>query len=1476
MHGQGNFTSQVAQGPYAPPSSFQQRPANPATPAVPPLPPAFHYGQQPQVLQQGHPSFHLTPGILSYQHGVPSAHDQGAPGPFPSSGMNFAQSHLTHQWSQNAHQLPPTAAPRPAPKAYPLPSSQWNTMERGPLQPPLPPYSSSSSFMTSDSFGSSVPSIRKHSYSHSMGQLPPPPLLPPPPPPPPSSPPGVPPLPPSSPSSGNLLRNNEGCSLKEDLLNGDNLMLERPLFVKPVGDEVMHKIEVLGQYTENSGAKVGSADAVVAHSPADSDMDMEDDITQPEEEKQHSLSNNLNDNSGPISQEGYEKEQLQALQQTGGHRFPPVALDGKLLFSESSVLKDERGEQITYFRILMDGAVSGMSVNLAFFLMSWKRLIFEVANLLTLVTCDFVSAVSEMPSECDIPITGKVCSETDDLGMTENGQTQQTLDVGVKESSSQYNKFNQSNVSVASAETGYENISSQLMEVADPFKFLQGYATDNTSENEGENLLGDVSSPSIKVGCLNFDSQKGCNFESDLRCGSQSDSNKHMLSKSIIGSPKNVIEADKTSSATGKIEDFSHKGHRDQQSVSTGTHMALQPKDSLRSYDANIGLEGANFHNPDMKSNSTKMNVDEFGRLVREGVSDSDTSDSPQYTRRHSRRVKKRSRSHSRSRSPRDRRRRSPRRRKERRGRSRSSSPKARRSRSRSPSLRRGSELIGDKSRQEKSQLPECFDFLRGKCYRGASCRYSHHESGKSEKVRYNRGRQQYRDTSPTLRGLDFHDEGKVLLNKEVKDKGLAFPQDMPGLEEVRNAKEPPVDPTTHSPAQLNCLESTSVADVVASNLSGYSAHSIPSGNENSLFKESPADYSAQIVDQQGKRMDNSLASESSSLVHASAVTITHLSAGKPDSEQDPTGPLHAVGSPITKSHSTMEVLSQSLKELSPSIVNHPSQLPLPLPSVSQVMSAPFARPIMQDYNLMPHIARFHSTPGNYSPYQAPVSYQHSHFPGPSNSLQGLFLPPPPPPPHSQTVNVITGEHSIPSLHMQQSLLPPQNGSSSYTSIRAHSTELPNRSETGQYQAYPLAQELDRRPHGTDDFLSNRYVSNLMSHQNAPHRMGEDRVTGNPDQRMETSQSIQAQHNSLQMQSPLKGMHRSLGGSFLSDSNSSHSRPYFPQVSSGLQYSAADGMPSQHTEHGNVSSSMSRITPDFFESNQPSYVRDFVGSKISNRFNPYASTFDLPLSSKFRPNALVQENETPVNIDYSAPFSLSSVPVDGHTIGSVISKNKILPSSSALPPESVLLKPAGDQYDPLFDSIEPASNSFSKIDPKKHETTGDSDDVLRFNGSDKLWNVEDITQGGGTAISANNSIEIEEYGETADAEVGAVLNGSPSKSNDAADMNAGEVEIDQVKSSGKKKKGKDSRSMKLFKVSVATFVKEVLKPSWRQGNMSKEAFKTIVKKTVDKVSGAMKSHHIPKSQAKINHYIDSSRGKLTKLVMGYVDKYVKV
>ncbi|KAJ0578091.1 putative transcription factor C3H family [Helianthus annuus] len=240
----------------------------------------------------------------------------------------------------------------------------------------------------------------------------------------------------------------------------------------------------------------------------------------------------------------------------------------------------------------------------------------------------------------------------------------------------------------------------------------------------------------------------------------------------------------------------------------------------------------------------------------------------------------------------------------------------------------------------------------------------------------------------------------------------------------------------------------------------------------------------------------------------------------------------------------------------------------------------------------------------------------------------------------------------------------------------------------------------------------------------------------------------------------------------------------------------------------------SNTVQSFLQNPVADSVSDFARSRISSHYNPYASTFDQPLSTKLSSGVF--------NQGYGASTNQNHTPGEGQT------------GNFAHNP----LTSGGDQYDPLFDSVDPSSNSVKKSN----------------------------------TIAASE--ENDGFGETADAEVGAVENDSPSPSSpiDLPDMATGEVEIDQVKN----RKSKDSRSMKLFKIALADFVKEVLKPSWRQGNMSKEAFKTIVKKTVDKVSGAMKKHQIPKSQAKINHYIDSSQRKLTKLVMGYVDKYVKV
>ncbi|KAJ4981009.1 hypothetical protein NE237_031846 [Protea cynaroides] len=86
---------------------------------------------------------------------------------------------------------------------------------------------------------------------------------------------------------------------------------------------------------------------------------------------------------------------------------------------------------------------------------------------------------------------------------------------------------------------------------------------------------------------------------------------------------------------------------------------------------------------------------------------------------------------------------------------------------------------------------------------------------------------------------------------------------------------------------------------------------------------------------------------------------------------------------------------------------------------------------------------------------------------------------------------------------------------------------------------------------------------------------------------------------------------------------------------------------------------------------------------------------------------------------------------------------------------------------------------------------------------------------------------------------------------------------------------KESKALKLFRAGLVDFVKELVKPFWREGNLSKDAHKTIVKKAVDKVIGTLEHHQVPSTTESISQYLSSSGSKIAKLVEGYVDKYAK-
>ncbi|KAF2282312.1 hypothetical protein GH714_043841 [Hevea brasiliensis] len=98
-------------------------------------------------------------------------------------------------------------------------------------------------------------------------------------------------------------------------------------------------------------------------------------------------------------------------------------------------------------------------------------------------------------------------------------------------------------------------------------------------------------------------------------------------------------------------------------------------------------------------------------------------------------------------------------------------SPRNQRSGSRSPSSRHAGEFSSGNRRREKGQLAVCFNFRRGRCYRGASCRYMHHDSEKSDGSKRQRSKQQEVQLPPSSMNCNTH-EGNKKLSLKVSDHG--------------------------------------------------------------------------------------------------------------------------------------------------------------------------------------------------------------------------------------------------------------------------------------------------------------------------------------------------------------------------------------------------------------------------------------------------------------------------------------------------------------------------------------------------------------------------------------------------------------------------------------------------------------------------------------------------------------------------------
>lgn len=861
--------------------------------------------------------------------------------------------------------------------------------------------------------------------------------------------------------------------------------------------------------------------------------------------------------------------------------------------------------------------------------------------------------------------------------------------------------------------------------------------------------------------------------------------------------------------------------------------------------------------------------------------------------------------------------------------------------------------------RRDKAQ---CFDFLRRKCYRGASCRFAHHESDKNATSRRSRNKHDLEIYSHE-KNSRVNEGVKNISNKVsdyehdgVRNQDIDIHQNVIGQEEVQRKEDSErraegvreVSPKLHETLVVIEKPKTSIhgnnsfQNAVnshqqhlvydfhpealsrgdTSKSSGGTSKDVFPSEDGSLVQQLQSNVSVEVPEHSGGTSKDVIPSEDGSYVQKlhsnvsvevpensggtskgvfppedgsfvqnlqsnvsvrvpehsgfpsqlpNVACVTDLSSDKRSmiSANEVSGSEHSLSMlPATQVQPTTSSVgpsvaseqpslhSQASKEFTPqsgSLVEFPSHTyPLPafVGSHSQGENALHMPQIPRQYGVMQQNAFFPFQPTTrekFEPYPAPLPMPNSHFSVPPPNSSWTSLPPPPPPPSQAVSNSSSNfgvANSFISSEFNQNQLHLRTDYVSQTSM-VHGLPAHSQSSKFEDQACPPMQDHPRTFMPTEPFSPKHLHQGNPAYQPLPSSTSFGSLHHQPKQ-FSWESDVNRPQPSLGSRLPPEGHF----------STSSHIYPLSQQQQSGYNF--------QHTSSdvnlagpGGIAT-VSRYPPDIPDSNHSTSLPAFGGSRISGHYNPYASTFEQPLSSKFSSNFLQQDNDIIQGNNYGP-----SRYREGDGVGS----RKTASPKPARAVGQILPGSGAEQYDPLFDSIEPSS-SLKKFDfEQKQEVTGESNISLRPKSSHMSLDVKEKKHEEVGAAASTSSQNNDEYGETADAEVGDVENESLSDHVDIPNMSPGDDEINQSKSPGKRKKSKDSRSMKLFKVSIANFVKEVLKPSWRQGNMSKVAFKTIVKKTVDKVSGAMKGHRIPKSQEKISQYIDSSQRKLTKLVM---------
>ncbi|XP_064993719.1 zinc finger CCCH domain-containing protein 55-like isoform X1 [Musa acuminata AAA Group] len=281
----------------------------------------------------------------------------------------------------------------------------------------------------------------------------------------------------------------------------------------------------------------------------------------------------------------------------------------------------------------------------------------------------------------------------------------------------------------------------------------------------------------------------------------------------------------------------------------------------------------------------------------------------------------------------------------------------------------------------------------------------------------------------------------------------------------------------------------------------------------------------------------------------------------------------------------------------------------------------------------------------------------------------------------------------------------------------------------------------------------------------------------------------------------------------------------------------------------------------FISDNHQTSSQNIPGEGLYSRAGS-AETKPSPISSGSVISHKVVTSEQAARItDLSASLAqfFGNGPLHVATLG-------VPPSQPSLGSSSAVLPAAA--FPPSIHPSQAVSDSVGAINPDINNLPGNPRMEESETNSKSLLSVSVTDHIGEQNIDAK---QVEPTDGDPSKEVNVTDTGGRGKKEEKAHL--GDVDADVA--DGANKQTKDAKGSKMFKCALVEFVKDLLKPAWKEGQLSREAHKTIVKKVVDKVTSAVQGPNIPQTQEKIDLYLVHSKAKLSKLVQAYVEKYVK-